>query len=707
MKYNLSIQTLRLGWYLLLTIVLFLISHTVSLKAQDVERVFPIEAYGTLRAFDMEDTGEGYAFTSCGILMYTTDFGQNWSESMIDVNPGAFILHILPGTGGDVLALMDSNNIYLSEDNGQNWTQITAPGGFLANDFEALDDSTLVVADRAGARIQVTYDRGENWNFFNLGHVPFQISFPTDSIGYATSIFGDTYKTTDKAASWNLTYEDPDEGERFFDMEFVDENTGYRDGNQDHFLRTTDGGITWDTVYIGFEAGGDKIYFTDSIFVSFQTKFRYRSTDGGQSWINDGFYVDDRETGYLQPYLVGDAQVFLIGYNKAILYSDDQAQTFSDRNFVFDGDLADIVFADDKNGVAGIDNGSLLSTTDNGESWIESEAPGVNDIDAIEFASDGALLIAGANSVWRSADRVNFDVVLSSVGGVIDIQKNPDGSVLYAVASDLVSVSTDNGQTWSDILTKPIGFDGFFSTLDAPAEDIVYVSGTDGFFIKSEDGGQTWNPFIQITTERINSMDFINANTGFFLSRDSVRVTKDGGQTFAGLARRPFNGIEIDMADEMNGFIVGSNSVNNGSIYRTEDGGLTWSLSYESCQGLSNQYYNGSTGDFWFCGGGGNIEVIRGTVSSTEDPLIYAAEALKVYPNPAKDQITVELPKDVSFEQAQVKMYNLVGQELGSYPLSNHSENSIKLNKNFCVICEICEKKWRLLYILHFNFSIF
>lgn len=680
MKNNLSIQSLRLGWVLLLAVVLFLISQSVSLQAQDVERVFPIEAYGTVRAFDMEDSGEGYAFTSCGVLMYTTDFGQTWSESLIDVNPGAFILRILPGTNGDVLALMDSNNIYLSEDNGQNWTQITAPGGFLANDFEALDDSTLVLANRSALNIQVTYDRGQNWSFFDVEDSPFQVSFPTDSVGYVTSVFGDTYQTTDKGATWIKTYDDPDDGERFFELEFVDENTGYRAGNQDHFLRTTDGGITWDTIYIGFQAGGDKLYFTDSIFVSFYTKFRYRTTDGGQSWINDGFYVDDRETGYLQPYLVGGTHAFLVGYNKAILYSNDQAQSFSDISFVFDGDLADIVFADDKNGLAGIDNGSLLSTSDNGETWTQMEAPDVNDIDAIEFASDGSLLIAGANNIWRSIDRMNYDVVLNSVGGVIDIQKNPDGSVVYAVASDLVSVSMDNGISWTDILTKPVGFDGFFSTLDAPAEDIIYVGGSDGFFIKSVDGGQTWNPFIQIGTDRINAMDFIDANTGFFLSRDSVRVTKDGGGTFSGLARRPFNGREIDMADELNGFIVGSNGANNGEIYQTEDGGLTWRRNYVSCQGLTNQYYNGSTGDFWFCGGGGNIEVIRGTVSSTEDPLVYATESLKVYPNPARNQINIELPVDLSFDQAQVKMYNLVGQELGSFSLSNYGENSIDLN---------------------------
>ncbi len=203
-----------------------------------------------INAIDFFDDSVGFAVGNEGILLKTTDCGQNWTS----VNSG------ITRQLNDVKYLNDSTliavggsavyqTIMTSTDNGNTWTiQLDVVGRLLQSVcFIDEQNGTAVGANT----ILKTSDGGLNWipvstpiiRDFN------SVTFANSAIGYIAG--GDTagtvnrtiLKTVNGGNSWSIILDE--NAAQFNDIYFLNTNTGYVVGDSSKVMKTTDGGNNW------------------------------------------------------------------------------------------------------------------------------------------------------------------------------------------------------------------------------------------------------------------------------------------------------------------------------------------------------------------------------------------------------------------------------------------------------------------------------
>lgn len=157
-----------------------------------------------------------------------------------------------------------------------------------------------------------------------------------------------------------------------------------------------------------------------------------------------------------------------------------------------------------------------------------------------------------------------------------------------------IAKTTNGGATWTN-KNIPL-FTGNGLTNFRPAlnqiqflnTSVGYAVGPNAAFLKTTDGGTTWKyvngPLgpVSSTGKGLNNLFFFDTNNGWVVgdapnaSQSLVYKTSDGGLTWSAPANLPIinnNFYGIDFFDPMNGYIVGA----NGKVLRTTDGGVNWS----------------------------------------------------------------------------------------------------------------------------------
>lgn len=149
--------------------------------------------------------------------------------------------------------------------------------------------------------------------------------------------------------------------------------------------------------------------------------------------------------------------------------------------------------------------------------------------------------------------------------------------------------TTDGGNTWnSQIVNSGITFNSIYF-LDY---HIGIAVGTSGTIYRTSDAGANWINISSPTTEDLNTVYFIKAKNGIagdetgYIGGNGGTFLKslDFGVTWNDLTEPLLNNINATyFIDIDNGFIVN----NTGEVYRTGDGGDTWSLKFNHTQSLN------------------------------------------------------------------------------------------------------------------------
>ncbi|TPV34115.1 T9SS type A sorting domain-containing protein [Paucihalobacter ruber] len=260
-------------------------------------------------------------------------------------------------------------------------------------------------------------------------------------------------------------------GQRFDDVFFLDENTGWAaNGFFAAVYKTTDGGETWQTQLTESDLGG-AFYFRNIEFLDDQNGFLgtlnnllLKTTDGGNTWLPvDNITPNPNAVCGLSALnaqtIFGCGAFFQPAF---IIKSIDAGQTWTYTNM---SDLAtalvEIKFIDETTGYAGGQNAGgacLLKTTDGGNTWIEVYNSGIP-----------------GEYVWKIQILDNPNVVFGAVSSV-------------APHLGKLIKSFDAGNSWQ--------------SFDAPETNIQalgFISETKGWmgghttgFYETNDGGQTW-----------------------------------------------------------------------------------------------------------------------------------------------------------------------------------------------------------------------
>ena len=350
---------------------------------------YPQNNYDRVRDAYFKNSLEGIAVGNNGFsfayITRTTDGGETWNASFLTYSFGLKALAgfgnklIALGTGAHILSSDDFGNswqlyrqftptpvyaiqfvgskgyaltrysdFYFSEDAyGDEWIYRSSPPMWESVAMQFLDEYTGFIL-KENRHIVKTTDGGQSWRTvldpvaFNARNRVGGISFPTNQIGYAWMSLNDypeyyVYKTTDGGESWFQVKSLNGPGYISGNMAFFDENTGVIAGPQRWMMRTTNGGIDWDTVF-NFHSFPSYLTKKDlkDIFIVNENKawvvgigFICYTTDKGLNWYYVNHNINGIDSSFYTVNFFGDTLGYVACYDGTILKTTDGGLTWT------------------------------------------------------------------------------------------------------------------------------------------------------------------------------------------------------------------------------------------------------------------------------------------------------------------------------------------------------------------------------------------
>jgi photosystem II stability/assembly factor-like uncharacterized protein len=209
--------------------------------------------------------------------------------------------------------------------------------------------------------------------------------------------------------------------------------------------------------------------------------------------------------------------------------------------------------------------------------------------------------------------------------------------------SGLVLKTVDGGLNW-DSQSTGTGHSSLYEVF-FPTSDIGYVVGYHGLILKTTNAGLTWESQVSGTTENLYSVFFSDANTGYAVGHHgTILRTINGGASWTNHSlsfNYTFSSVYFN--DPFTGYIVGDTVPTlTGIILYTHNAGATWTRQYVGPSLLTSIFFtDDNTG--YAVGDNGIILKTTNGGGTTGIPLDPKAIDLLVFPNPAKEKITIQL----------------------------------------------------------------
>jgi photosystem II stability/assembly factor-like uncharacterized protein len=269
-------------------------------------------------------------------------------------------------SNGNMLAVgydgHDPNRLYVSNDRGRTWSIRAIPSeGFTTSAISFIDDRHGWIVGTSGL-VLYTKDGGESWE--KLGRPTRyeldRVQFINVSVGYAASgtEWGcEIFRTTDGGRNWRKSYEASRSG-HVFHLAVLSEKIAIAAINDDHLIRTDDGGTTWKPVESKL-TGAASVVFTST----------------GTGWV--------------------------VGRKGSFYLSTDQGKTWKRPEnlpgYVLDHDWISIDFVDDERGIAVGNDGLVIFTHDGGRTWSKVESDIDEEFLRVKFHGKTAVILGWQN----------------------------------------------------------------------------------------------------------------------------------------------------------------------------------------------------------------------------------------------------------------------------------------------------------------------
>jgi photosystem II stability/assembly factor-like uncharacterized protein len=309
-----------------------------------------------------------------------------------------------------------------------------------------------------------------------------------------------------------------------------------------------------------------------------------RTNDGGITWYNLT-PPNVTETGYSVRTFALDANHFWMQipdfadfHNGSLHRTTDGGLTWTTISTPFSG--ADLQFLDANNGWALADLGvgagsnavSIFQTIDGGATWTQ------------KFTNDPNLP--------NSGDSLPLGGLKSGIAPV-NMQTAFVYGVTYASGTIYLFRTDDSGATWTPVTTLPLPAGAENSELGVDPEHMQFVSSTVGFMAVrmsgassqtalyvTADAGNNWS----LTSTLLpggGSADFLSAEDLVFYNGEQFYVTRDAARTWSIIPPDVNFGdtfAVMDFVNALSGWVITIDpTTNQRSLYRTTDGGATWS----------------------------------------------------------------------------------------------------------------------------------
>ncbi len=290
-------------------------------------------------------------------------------------------------------------------------------------------------------------------------------------------------------------------------------------------------------------------------------------------------------------YFVDQNNGWISGQIGTMLHTTDGGQTWNYQTVPTPYGLYSVFFTDAQNGWTSGEGGNIFHTTDGGQNWGNQPTSILIDLNDLFFINADTGWAAGGDppSFPSSSDRI-------------------------------ILGTTDGGNTWNI---------QYFQTDATPMQSIFFIDSNNGYatggsgeLMHTTNGGNVWTQQLVANGNDFRNLFFTDINTGWvtgdggFPSYGVVYKTTDGGNSW-NLTTLGMHQLLLGMyfTDDLNGWIVGVDYSNGnmGIVYRTTDAGTNWEIqSIPSIDALFNIIFiNSNTG--WATGGNGNIITTEGS----------------------------------------------------------------------------------------------
>ena len=552
------------------------------------------------------DDQSAMAVGSHGAALKTTDQGQTWRQVYLGMDYDLMAVSFATPQIGWVACNTPNSprrgEVRKTVDGGQTWsTQLVGESDYVVMQsihfFSANEGYVFYHWNAPGynspARLQVTTNGGLGWTAVTVPPETKAVQFVTPLVGYLVGP-SSVLKTT----NGGQTFTDITPvamGIAFDKVFFLDAQNGWvassLGGSVPSFFHTTNGGASWTIVHIYTPSSNYYPPVTDLNFADglHGLTDSFVTADGGQTWtIGRGMLYFGRTK--LHPTGVG----FGAGAYGGLITTTDFGMTGrrSDQSLGGPLPLDRVGFPDPLHGwaIGGLSSAkSLYRTANRGAAWqpmnVASHAPGVD-------WSNGGLLVGSfpdadtayvAGQEYFSPTNQPVYVLktvdagqswvrlpLTAATAVNDLQFRDCRFGLLVGNLGEVWYTRTGGQSW---LRGSSGTTQRLRTISWADNTTAYARGDGSTFIKTVDGGATWQPvvttFFDGNHASATTIQFLTPQVGF-VSDGYLARTNDGGQSWMPAANSVggIGGVSFTSATE--GWAYGK------GVYHTTDMGLTW-----------------------------------------------------------------------------------------------------------------------------------
>ncbi|MBE9467475.1 MAG: T9SS type A sorting domain-containing protein [Bacteroidetes bacterium] len=475
-------------------------------------------------------------------------FSQEWQTTYQDDSKGTWTaLHFINASVG--YAGNSYGLICVTEDAGQNWTEIYSASGHVKN-FSFPNDSVAVVAIDG----------------YNPTHIA--IDLKTKKV-----LWEDTEYST--ALLKKVHSIDGYRGVSISNLKYREDLTTSIYSYKRYIQKTNDGGKSWTKVKdISIDSYNE--YFVDLAFatgdtgiVVAQNRTLYRTTDGGTTWVQK-----DLMNGELnKAAFCNDSCGIIIGDNGVVWYSYDSGLKWYNKSISTDLNLEQVTVVNDSTYIVttNTDDWKAYKSIDCGQTWTEittvAETKPVPSsfevLDNIVFMGSETGILVKTTQEFASMDTLYGKKIHGAFRSIHFSDKNTG----WAVGVKSLLCTKDGGKTWSSAAITECANDVF-----AINNSTVFVACNDGVILKSTDGGVTWESSTHGKKD-LNSISFHGAFGVAVGDYGVIYVTKDTGLTWEDQISVPKQTCnDVQVVNDSLVFIVGE----NGLILRSGDTCNTW-----------------------------------------------------------------------------------------------------------------------------------
>ncbi len=335
-------------------------------------------------------------------------------------------------------------------------------------------------------------------------------------------------------------FQNPLPGFSVSSAQMIDNETIYMCGYHGLLKKSTDGGNTWSQIFYQTTSNINQVYFTDinkGYIVTADSNYTIaKTTNAGITW--ESLYRSKNKS-MLSLYVVNENIIYAGGTYGGFVKTTNGGYTWSNLSTYTTKAILAVYFLNENIGYIALSDNSISKTTDGGLTWVNT-------------------LISNYNS--SSSSLYFFD--------------NFNG---WYLGNGKLYKTTDAGNNWFIINNLPVPQISNISSFQFFDKNYGLVLGSYEVF-KTTDGGLTWTTInISVYPNPISTFSFFNEQVGIVLGYSTITTTSDGGTTWEKNGKNIISEdlVSTSFLDENDGWILTA----KGKLLKTHNGGNDWETS--------------------------------------------------------------------------------------------------------------------------------